>query len=462
LRKHWRFFVALLSASAGIKLLYRPDLLDDHRALMNVKDFTRNAQQAVAIAANHALLASRQATFAVGGCIIENTTGKVLIALHNCVLKPGPDGEVQPAFRLHDPTAHGERRLIDWYFENQQHLALPPAHALTVVTTLDPCAMCAGALLTAGFNVAVSALDTFAGINHNAGFNFPGLPEAPRKAAQASWGYYAIAAPLQRAYAGSLTGPIYPGEHVEAATASLTSSLFEVSVNRVHDESSAAGLPPSALKDPASLPLHSKVRQALASLSPWSLRSKSDNPRIAGPELAQPLLETASRADTFNAVALLDPFGNLLICMGGREKQSPIRNAFMEVTQSYAALRWTLMNNADPLVRKETLEHLTHPRHCTFIMLVFPDPTGSEAVMTLGAYGSTVERNTAPSFPSSLQYILLPAGRTNKEVAQLAQNLPPFYTQNVQVAPGQVLDEALVQAVSSKLGPAQRAEFASE
>ncbi|QHG68172.1 nucleoside deaminase [Pseudomonas putida] len=429
---------------------------------MSVNDITYNAQQAVAIAANQALLASRQATFAVGGCIIENATGKVLAALHNSVLKPFPNSEAQPAFRLHDPTAHGERRLIDWYFENQQRLALPPTHALTLVTTLDPCAMCAGALLTAGFNVAVSALDTFAGINHNACFNFPGLPAALPKVAQATWGYYAIEAPLEREYAGPLTGPIYAGEHIEAATASLTSSLFETSVNTVHDESSSAGLPPSELKDPSNLPLHSKVRQALANLSPWSLRSKSDNPRLAGPELAQPLLETASQADTFNAVALLDPFGNLLSCLGGSEKRSPIRSAFMETTRSYAALRWTLMNHVDPLVRNEAREHLTHPRHCTFVMLVFPDPTDSEAVMTLGAYGSTVERNTAPSFPSSLQYVLLPAGRTGKEVARLAQNLPPFYTHNVQLAPSQVWDKALVRAVSSKLCHAQRADFAPE
>ncbi|MFJ4445689.1 nucleoside deaminase [Pseudomonas sp. NPDC089422] len=427
-----------------------------------MNDVTRSAQQAVAIAADQAILASRQATFAVGGCIIENATGKVLVALHNSVLKSFPNSEAQPAFRLHDPTAHGERRLIDWYFDNQQRLALPATHLLTVVTTLDPCAMCAGALLTAGFNVAVSALDTFAGINHDACFNFPGLPTAPRELAQATWGYYAIGAPLEREYAGSLEGPIYPGDHIEAATASLTRSLFETSVNSVHDESSAAGLLPAVLKDPASLPLNSTVRQALANLSPWSLRSKSDNPRIPGSELAQPLLETASQADTFNAVALLDPFGNLLACLGGNEKRSPICNAFMETTRSYAALRWSLMNHADPRVRNEALEHLTHPRHCTFVMLVFPDPTGSEAVMTLGAYGSTVERNTAPSFPPSLQYVLLPAGRTRREIAELAQNLPPFYTHNVQVSPSQVHDEELVRAVSSRPAPPQRAVSAAE
>ncbi|MEN5036437.1 nucleoside deaminase [Pseudomonas sp. TWI929] len=418
---------------------------------MTADNLTHNAQQAVALAASQALLASQQATFAVGGCIIENATGKVLIALHNRVLEAVPGSQAQPAFRLRDPTAHGERQLVDWYFENRQRLALPPTRELTVVTTLDPCAMCAGALLMAGFNVAVSALDTFAGINHNGHFDFPGLPAAPRQLAQATWGYYAVSPPFAREYAGALQGPVYAGQALDAATLGLTSSLFEVSVNLIHDESSNTGLPPSALQDPASLPSSSEVRQALASLSPWSLRVRSEHPRIPGPELAQPLIEAATEGDGDNAVALLDPFGNVLACLGGAENGSPVRTAFMETTRAYAALRWALMNHAQAQVRREAQQYLTHPRHCTFVLLRFPDPTGSEAVMTLGAHGSTVERHTVPSFPSSLQYVLLPPGRSNKEVALLAQHLPPFYTQNVQVAPCQVLDDALVQAVTHQL-----------
>ncbi|MDZ3990586.1 hypothetical protein [Pseudomonas sp. Teo4] len=133
----------------------------------------------------------------------------------------------------------------------------------------------------------------------------------------------------------------------------------------------------------------------------------------------------------------------------------------MELTRSYAALRWDLMNHANPLVRREAQEHLTHPRHCTIILLNFPDPAGSEAVMTLGAYGSTVERHTAPSFPSGLQYVSLPTGCKHKDVAELAQRLPPFYTQNVQIAPCRVLDDDLVRAVTDSLGQAQRAEPAA-
>ncbi|MFK3818930.1 nucleoside deaminase [Pseudomonas sp. NPDC089407] len=429
---------------------------------MSANDFALDAQQAVAISARQALLADHQGTFAVGGCIIENATGKIVVALHNQVLKPFAGSQAQPPYRLHDPTAHGERQLVDWYYDNQHALGLPPTHELTVITSLDPCAMCAGALITAGFNVAVSAHDSFAGINYNGRFDFPSLPAGPRLRAQARWGYYAVGTPWDRGYVGSVNGPVYAGECIDAATLSLTRSVFEASVNLVHDESSSTGLTPSALKDPATLPALSTVRQALESLSRWSLRVKSENPRIPGLELAEPLLDTALQSVSGNAVAMLDPFGNLLACLAGAEQRSPIRTAFMETTRSYAALRWRLMNYEESAVRDEALQYLPHPRHCTFILLRFPNPAESEAVMTLGAYGSTVERHTLPSFPSSLQYVMLPAGCTAKAVAQLAQRLPPFYTSNVEVAPCQVHDEALIEAVSSGLAQAQRAEPVAE
>ncbi|MEN5237721.1 MULTISPECIES: cytidine/deoxycytidylate deaminase family protein [Pseudomonas] len=418
---------------------------------MDTKQTAQNAQQAVELVANQAILASQQGTFAVGGCIIENATGNVLAALHNNVLMPYPGSTAQPPFLPHDPTAHGERQLVDWYFANRERLGLPAPEKLTVVTTLDPCAMCAGSLLTAGFNVAVSAIDTYAGINFNSQFDFPSLPPAVRQKAQASWGYYAVAAPINRSYQGAGSGPVYAGCGIDAAAFSLTGSIFDASVSNVRDASNNSGLPPDQLRNPSSLPADSKVRQALAALSPWSLKVSSANPRMPGQELARPLIETARQADTMNAVALLDPFGNLLACLGGVEKQSPIRTAFMETTRGYAELRWKLMNDNDPAVRAQAKQCLTHPKYGTFVFLYIPDPATSQAVMTFGAYGSTMEGPVPQSFPSNLQYVLLPAGVSAQAVAQLAQNLPPFYTQSVQVAPSQVLDTALISAVQREL-----------
>jgi cytosine deaminase len=341
--------------------------------------------------------------------------------------------------------------LVDWYYENVAPLNLPPPNQLTVVTTLDPCAMCAGSLLTAGFNVAVSAIDDYAGINYNSQFTFPSLPPQIRQQAQDTWGYYAIAAPVSRAYQGS-NSPVFADQTIDSAAYFLCSSIFSASVNTVRDASNNSGLPPDQLQNPANLPANSKVRQALTALSPFALTVQSANPRDPGAELAPPLLKTAQpnpNTPVFNSVALIDPFGNLLVCLGGAENLSPIRTAFMETTRSYAVMRWTLMNDPDPAVRAEAGQYLTHPKYGTFVFLYAPDPTTPQAVMTFGAYGSTMEGPVPQSYPSNLQYVLLPGNTTAQALSTLAQNLPPFYTQSVQVAPAQVLSQDLINAVKN-------------
>ncbi|MEZ1318673.1 nucleoside deaminase [Pseudomonas fluorescens] len=404
-----------------------------------------SAQEAVDTVANQAIYAALQQTFAVGGAIINNATGELIAALHNNVLMPFP-GNTTTWFLPHDPTAHGERQLVDRYYQNAVRLNLPAPDQLTVVTTLDPCAMCAGSLLTAGFNVAVSAIDDYAGINYNSQFNFPSLPPTIRQQAQGTWAYYAVAAPVSRPYQGS-TRPVFGGESIDSAGYFLCSSIFSASVNTVRDASNNSGLPPDQLQNPATLPANSKVRQALTALSPFALTVQSANPRDPGVELAAPLLKTAQQSRVFNAVALIDPFGNLLACLGGAEDQSPIRTAFMETTRNYAVMRWTLMNDPDPAVRAEAGHYLTHPKYGTFVFLYAPDPTTPQAVMTFGAYGSTMEGPVPQSYPSNLQYVLLPGNTTVQALSTLAQNLPPFYTQSVQVAPAQVLSQDLINAV---------------
>jgi cytosine deaminase len=69
--------------------------------------------------------------------------------------------------------------------------------------------------------------------------------------------------------------------------------------------------------------------------------------------------------------------------------------------------------------------------------------------MVMGAYGSTMEGPIPDTFPSSLQYVLLPEGVSQSQVSELAMNLPPFYTTSVQVAPIQVLDSGLIEEARS-------------
>ena len=135
---------------------------------------TIDVQAAVAIAASEAIAAKTQGTFGVGALMLDQH-GNVLQSLHSNVIKHG---------LVFDPTAHGERQLIDWYFaERAKGRKLPEPQDVTLVTSLDPCAMCSGAILASGFNVVVAAYDRDAGINHDRSAVFPSLPANLRGAA---------------------------------------------------------------------------------------------------------------------------------------------------------------------------------------------------------------------------------------------------------------------------------------
>jgi tRNA(Arg) A34 adenosine deaminase TadA len=125
--------------------------------------------EAALLASDQTMLAYCQGTFSVGGVLIQCSTGEVIHALHNNVVV---DGVTQ------DPTAHGERQLVDWYFEQVDGGAtLPSPEDLMVVTSLDPCCMCTGSLASAGFKAVISANDEFAGINYDLSATFPSVTD---------------------------------------------------------------------------------------------------------------------------------------------------------------------------------------------------------------------------------------------------------------------------------------------
>jgi tRNA(Arg) A34 adenosine deaminase TadA len=419
---------------------------------MNNTNKAATAEEAVRIAAGEAIEATLQNTFAVGGILVDNRRGTVICALHNNVLE---SFEGSKLFLLHDPTAHGERQIVDWYFKNRKRLSLPDPAGLTVITTLDPCAMCAGALLTAGLNVGVSGSDDYAGINYNLSFQFPSVPAKWKKVAQSTFSYYGVDAPVKRAFQGG-KGAAFAKQSVSAHTYFLTEAIFESSVNSVRVLDNNSGKDPSNLKNPKGLPSSSKVRQALLDTCSEAFSVASPEPRLPGKEIADVLLSAAKKAHrrgaAFNSVAFFDPFGNLLLCSGGAEDRSPIRTAFMEVTRAYAHVRWVLMNHRDKAVRDQASSVLTHPKFGTFVFLYAPDPNAPQGLMTMGAYGSTMEGPIPESFPSNFQYVLLPDGASQAEVSEMAMKLPPFYTTGVQVAPTQVFDRDLIDETRSTVG----------
>lgn len=421
--------------------------------MMNIS----NADQAASISLAMSMQAADQGTFAVGGLIVNNKTGEIIHQMHNNVVKPLPHGK---GFTW-DPTAHGERQLVYWYYENRQALNLPPAHELTVVTSLDPCVMCTGALLAAGFNVGVVAIDDYAGINYNASFDFYTLPAGLRALAKAKFGYYASGNPetdpasYVREYEG---GPnvAFCKDRVSAVNRMACDAIFAESSTVVRSISSTeSGKDPTELKNPAMLPDDSPIKQAYRAVYPKAFTLTTDNPRIPG---AQILAELRAVADAGtegdgNAVGFLDPFGNLVLCLPGRERVAPVRTPFMEVTQAYAQIRWNLMCSD---ARRATVDHLTVPKYGTFVFLHAPDPNTATGIMTLGAYGSTMEGPIPQSFPTNLQYAHAPHSGTLLELTEVIGDLPPLYSQFVQIAIGQS-PAAIEESEPSAIGPAPTA-----
>jgi tRNA(Arg) A34 adenosine deaminase TadA len=398
-----------------------------------------DVQAAVAVAAAEAIAAKTQGTFGVGGVMLDQF-GTVLKSLHNNVIRDG---------LIYDPTAHGERQLIDWYFaERAKGRELPPPQEITIVTSLDPCCMCAGAILAAGFNVVVAAQDRNAGINYDGSAQFPSLPERLREQARAAFSYPAVlgSSSYSRGSAGATPQASFIGRTIAEPTQALCSLVFEATTENVMDLFKQDP-PRSELKDPATLPEDHAIVRALKRACPDALtyRSAPRNPDAGlAPYLVQAAQRDRSNGGAGNAVALLDSFGNLLLCCHGRITQSDIRSAFMECTRAYAQLRYKLMHGATREQQMEVRQYLGHPKDGTFVFALGPDDS-ARSFMDLGAYGSTLEGPLPDDNPAQFQYVL-PAMPEQQLHAQ-CKALPPFYRNLVKVRPVQVSDQALIQSV---------------
>ncbi len=401
---------------------------------------TIDVQAAVAIAAAEAIAAKTQGTFGVGGLMLDQH-GNVLQSLHNNVIKQG---------LIFDPTAHGERQLIDWYYaERAKGRELPAPEDVTIVTSLDPCCMCSGAILAGGFNVVVAAPDRNAGVNFDESASFNALPEALRGQAGASFSYPAIlgSSLYARASSGATPKSFFIGKTIAEPTQALCALVFEATAGEVM-ELFNTDLPQQQLKCPLTLaPDHAIVR-ALKQLYPDALayRCTPHQPDIGlAPFLKQAMARDREHGGAGDAVALLDSFGTLLLCMPGRMTQSGIRSAFMETTRAYAQLRYKLMAGATAAQQDEVRQYLGHPKDGTFVFAKGPD-AGAVSFMNLGAYGSTMEGPLPLKNPTQFQYVL--PSMPEAELAALCAAMPPLYRSVIRIRPTQVADQDLVTALS--------------
>lgn len=118
--------------------------------------------------------ADKNGTFGVGGVLVDVRDGKILRKELNSVISN---------HCVHDPTAHVERKLVDWWSSARGNgvVSNDPKDML-IVSSLEPCMMCAGALMAAGISCIAAAPDEMAGVGARS--NFQALPEPLRERAQ--------------------------------------------------------------------------------------------------------------------------------------------------------------------------------------------------------------------------------------------------------------------------------------
>lgn len=405
-----------------------------------------------------ASIAASAGTFGVGGILIDNSTGEIIHSMRNEVIQKLQYTDIKgnilegASFPL-DPTNHGERQMVSWYYNNraQRNLKLPNEY--TIATSLDPCAMCSGSLITAGFNVAVIAPDSDAGTNWTDLADYPQLDYRLKELLSDKFGYYAVS---------DLTGPrsIYRGnQNLLFADQVLTKQLYDgntavftETVVKVRESVSGSGLSKDQMLNPKTLPVTSKLRTTLQeadsdSLSvilttPFSEGSSYYKPSEELYRLLRQRMEAEKRFDprVDNAVGLVDPFGNLLMIRTdkfirqhspGENYEDPINTAFMSLIQEYSKLRFNLIkeaslqsNSSDGYRNSDEFKALTSPKYLTFIFLKGLSPGKTTTLKDLGAYGSSVEGSVKIG---NFQFIEPPSQGNSKQFMEQIRTLPPLY-----------------------------------
>jgi cytosine deaminase len=359
-----------------------------------------NAGQAALKVVELARQAVAAGSFGVGGFLMDRS-GQVLAEAVNAVIR---DGEVQ------DPTAHAERQLVDWLFAARAHGLRIPASDLIIVSSLDPCAMCAGAILSADLSVVALATDSVSGVHAE------GCPhQMPRELwarAESTFGLFKVAGRLGRA---DHISPILSGD---APTYLFDASELAFQQSLQSARAMVAGSEAETDQGKATPNISAETLKRLAALTD----GLADTAIIPTDLIA--LRDLPSSFLSGDGAALVDEKGAVLLAAKGRAQISPARSSVLELIRAYVRAR--------NLAESQLQIPLPHPRRCSVIELR-PPHAPEKMLMELGALGSFFEdMHLAHGLPS-LGFLDPERG---KEAERWAASLPPFYRSFVRITVG--------------------------
>jgi cytosine deaminase len=354
-------------------------------------------------AAELAFSAMRKGTFGVGGLIIHNPTLEILHTQENRVIFDG---------QVNDPTAHVERQTVDWYYsELAAGRPLPKPEDLTIVSSLDPCMMCTGSILSGGFNVVSLGLDDFAGVDFNGKYEFKTLPPELAAKAAKSFSYFGVQG--ERPYQG-FEADIFKGIHLTKNITDMAATAFAQSLDGTKAIVSK-GDRATVDCDVADLK-HKYADYGVCSFA-TALDSDFDI-------LEQSANNAYALGSKFDSALLKLPNGERLMVRGSNSQLSPIQTPVIRLIRDYTALQ--------NQVRTEGHGELPHIKYCQIVMLKGPGRE-AEDIATLGAYGSAMEGPIPASNPDSL--VFYGAKQTKEELDDMIAQFPPLYTQVIGLKP---------------------------
>lgn len=372
----------------------------------------------------------------------------------------GPDREliatsVNAVFKddkMRDPTAHGERQLVDWYFTQvEQGADLPAPEDLTIVSSLDPCVMCAGSILASGMDVSILSYDQYGGVDFKGDGEFSTLPEGIRADAQSQFSYLGIDG--GRDYQGDHDG-IFEGGRIALSVEQQSLKAFEDSVPMVKEFMANLDIDPAAMRNPAELLTDKGDKEILSkarAVHAETLTLKIPDPENPGPKLAKKLMEVAAKAhaegNSYDAAALVDPHGNVLLTAGSREGTSPIQTPLFEISRTYNEMR-----NA---VGEAGENHFPPFKYCKFVTLQGPAQDGA-SVAELGGFCSSVKGKFPEGSDRHWQYLL--PNQPQSELDQMVDRLPPRYSQKIAPDIQQVRSQEAIEMASEGAKQAHRAQ----
>jgi len=353
------------------------------------------AEEAAAHAVALAEEAARQGAFGVGGFLLDRT-GRIIAEAVNAVVR---DGAVV------DPTAHVERQLIDWYCEARHRGSSAPASELTIVSSVDPCAMCAGAILRSGMNVIAVAEDQSSGV-HDAGKPHR-MPRGLWDVAAKHMSLFAVRGvrPSTRSEISAFTSDVSPDLLHVAETVFLTS------VDRVNrliaDQDADSNCRHVQVTD--------SVRAAVCRAS------EGLGVGVNGEAMGLNVHERDARAEIMNLLAgdgsvLVDELGNVIVAAAESESTCAARTSVLELVRAYPSIR--------RIARKQSEAALPHQCYCSIVkQRAHSDP--AKALLELGALGSLFAARRESAMLPAIAYL---DGASLVEAEEFAASLPPLYT----------------------------------